>query len=236
MGFSWSFNNGLLIPLTFPITHFSFFITSIPRCTFPHPSSPIHILAIVSSISGLNIANAVFLIFSPHHPTYSLYYSFCQHFPYHFSFIPIWENYITSSLVIFSTSSFSSSLKGLMLYFSTTNPPLLASPIHTALQHTLKTDPLRPSCFVQQFLSYSSLTSHIQAACAGLPNATFLSLYLLVQVSLNNVTPHFLITSEQVRQAQSWSEPGKVSAQRHRTFNWTARSYVELPEQPVNLH
>lgn len=145
------------------------------------------------------MANAVFLIFSPHHPTYSLYYSFCHHFPYHFPFISIRENYITSSLVIFSNSSFSSSLKGLMLYLSSTNPPSFGLP-HTHCPPTHLEDSLvRPSCLVQQFLSYSSLTSHIRAACADLLNVTFLSLYLLIQVSLNNITPHFCMTSKQAR-------------------------------------
>lgn len=60
---SWSFNNGLLIPLAFQITCFCFFIPSIPRHTFPHPSSLIHILAIYASTFGLNTANAVFFSF-----------------------------------------------------------------------------------------------------------------------------------------------------------------------------
>lgn len=66
---SWRLPVSPLIHLTFPVW-FSFSIPSILRYTFPHPSSPIHILAIFSNLLGLSMANIVFLMFSLHDPTY----------------------------------------------------------------------------------------------------------------------------------------------------------------------
>lgn len=93
-----------------------------------------------------------------------------------------------------------SSSLGLLLYVTTADllpHPFLHSPLSTALQHNLKTDLLRSSCLVHKSPYSSSLTSHTQAAGADLLSIMFCRLYLLIQLSLNNIILHYCITATQ---------------------------------------
>lgn len=133
----WPVNNS-------DIPNFQSFITIILRGTFLQPSSPIHVFAISLGIFGLNTAKAVFLTFSSHHPTYSLYDLFCYHFPYQLPFIQICENYGVSSW-IFSNSFLFSSLRGWCFISALLIPPYFVLPLQHSLQTQLWAHPALPS-------------------------------------------------------------------------------------------
>lgn len=122
-----------------------------------------------------------------------------------------------------------------MLYLSTTNPPTFGllhthcPPAHLENKPVEIILPCSAISILHFDLTYSGSLCRI-AKCY-----IFQSLFAYPSVS-QNISPHFRITSEQVRRARPWSESGKVSVQWHRTHSWAARSYMEPPEQPANLH